>query len=180
MDVAALTERQTDAIAVATVALALVAAVTGLILIGQERRLWRASNVPRLHAYGTRNIRSGTLQVVVTNAGGAPAVDPTFLIVTRDGYAEGPASPAFLGPGKEVGISIDTPIQDDEPIAAVISCRDTPNIVRAWSVGKKRLVRKRRPWRKHLPTNREILAKWSPDISLEKRRPLTWDLKGPI
>lgn len=175
-----LSEGWTDVLTVTGVALAAIAAITGVVSVVQGWQSWRKGKRPHLQAFGTRSVTTGRLQIVIQNTGGAPARDPTFFFVIRDMYVTGPASPGLLGPGREVGLQVNTPVADHEPLGGVMACRSqNDRTVWAWTIRGSPCHWRRRPWSKDPPTVREIFAKRYEAAHGTKFRQVAYTLEGP-
>jgi hypothetical protein len=153
------------------VALAAIAAITGIVSVRQGSRAWRAASRPLLHMTVFRDPETGVCTIEILNSGGGTALGATLLFVSGSYEARGRFG--NLAPGRRVVLNTD-PMPDvvEDPSAGVVSCYEDEarRVAQAFFVshspGRRRRYRKRL-WR-DVPSDDEMLAAEFPNVPLDR------------
>jgi hypothetical protein len=127
----------TEATALATSALAAVAATASWANVLLTRRSLNESVLPSLHVTGI-NLRTAsplgtneTMAFDVYNAGGGIAKGPAFVLTHAGQYVIGIAAP-MIGPGQTYRITTDMESKPDDSWGGMVGCLDFHNHRRLW------------------------------------------------
>jgi hypothetical protein len=149
------------------VALAAIAAITGVVSVQQGSRAWRASSRPLLQMLVSRHPTTGICTITLLNSGGGTALGTTILFVSGSSVARGTVG--ILGPGRQRVLNTD-PMPDvtSNPAGGLASCfeDDERSVAQTYFLNNTRRLYRKRLWRT-VPSDDEMFAEEYPDVPLD-------------
>lgn len=150
------------------VALAAIAALTGVVSVRQGSRAWQAASRPLLYMTAFGHPETGEVTLELLNSGGSPALGTTLLFISGSSVARGRIG-NFAAGKRLVLTTAPMPNVTMNPSGGLLSCYedDRRRVAQTYLLHNDFRRRYRKRWWRNVPSDEEMFADEYPDISLD-------------